>query len=696
MDRIRLTQIVVVFCLCLSLHMGAIPRGATGAQAAEGPVSSDSGQGVFTLGVIEVAEETDKPVAPVEKVSSEEMREFSTNRITEALDMLPGVTVTAGAGQRNEKGIYVRGFSPSRVPVFLDGIPIYVPYDRSFDYARFTTFDLSEIIVSKGFSSVLYGANTMGGAINLVTMKPQKPFEATAGAGYGTGDTYYLFGNLGILQKKWYFQAGGSYFDSDYFPMSHDYTSTSRQGGGARVSSYSTDQKVSLKFGFTPAAGHEYALAYVNQQGEKGAPPDVRLSRRANYWLWPVWDKESYYFTSNTPLGEKSYVKSRLYYDKFENWIDFYTDDTYTTLNNSYGARSKYDDWTVGGSIEAGTTLIPKNSLKAAFHYKRDTHNEKNRVNPTDGNPEPWQRSDDVTMSIGLEDTIDITKKLSAIAGVSYDRSEGLRAKDWNVAKNQLGWFDFATGTASSWNPQVGLFYQVNDQGKVYGTVARKTRFPSMREKFSGGYGTRLANPDLGPEKSINYEIGYEDVLLKRIKAKIALFHNDISDAIESVTVSTTSTPSGIVTVTQPQNIGKVKQYGLEASATASITNALEVGANYTYIDWRNESDDPTIAGYKLTNIPEHKVFTYIKYATPLRGLSFLGSMEYNSRRYNNTTGADIAKSFTVVNAKGIYQITKGLILEAGVKNALDKYYEYVAGYPEPGRVLYGAITCRF
>ncbi len=68
----------------------------------------------------------------------------------------------------------VRGFDIKHVPIFLDRIPIYVPYDGYPDLGRFSTFDLSEVILSKGFTSVLYGPNTMGCAINMISEHPSK------------------------------------------------------------------------------------------------------------------------------------------------------------------------------------------------------------------------------------------------------------------------------------------------------------------------------------------------------------------------------------------------------------------------------------------------------------------------------------------------------------------------------------------
>lgn len=80
-------------------------------------------------------------------------------------------------GPRNETGVFVRGFDLRQVPLFVDGIPVYVPYDGYADLRRFTTFDVSEIDVAKGFSSALYGPNTLGGAINVVSRRPERSFE---------------------------------------------------------------------------------------------------------------------------------------------------------------------------------------------------------------------------------------------------------------------------------------------------------------------------------------------------------------------------------------------------------------------------------------------------------------------------------------------------------------------------------------
>jgi len=135
---------------------------------------------VFSLGEIEVVRKAEESKnTTIEKVYDDEMRLFDRNDLADAVNLLPGVTLSE-TGARNEKMVFIRGFDIKHVPIFLDGIPIYVPYDGYPDLSRFNTFDLSEVIVSKGFTSVLYGPNTMGGAINMVSRRPVKDFEFNA------------------------------------------------------------------------------------------------------------------------------------------------------------------------------------------------------------------------------------------------------------------------------------------------------------------------------------------------------------------------------------------------------------------------------------------------------------------------------------------------------------------------------------
>ena len=206
--------------LCtLLLGFLAIANGTAASDAQDANATRDD---VFRLGEVVVTAESDMPLGAADSMTADDLRQFNREDLAEALDLLPGVTLSR-TGARNERTVFVRGFDIKHVPIYLDGIPIYVMYDGYADLGRFTTFDLSRIAVSKGAASVLYGPNTMGGAINMISSRPEKPLAFTAGAGAGGGQRYWGYSNFGANMGKWYIQAGVSYLDKDHFNLSSDF-----------------------------------------------------------------------------------------------------------------------------------------------------------------------------------------------------------------------------------------------------------------------------------------------------------------------------------------------------------------------------------------------------------------------------------------------------------------------------------------
>ena len=641
---------------------------------------ADPLSGVFTLGEIEVSGNAeDNKNTTVEKIMAEELRDFDRNTVGDAVSLLPGVSSTV-TGARNEQTLSVRGFDIKHVPLFLDGIPIYVPYDGYPDLGRFTTFDLSEIVVSMGFTSVLYGPNTMGGAINLVSRRPEKLLEGNAGIGVSSGDAFTTYANAGTNRGSWYLQTGGSYVNSDYFPLADDFTAVKTEDGDHRNNSYHRDEKANVKLGFTPNSDDEYAFSYTYQHGDKGVPPytGTDSSVTPRYWQWPYWDKQSYYFTSKTDLDGKAYVKTRAYHDIFKNSLWSYDDDTYTTITKKYAFRSWYDDYTNGASLELGTPLIPDNLVKLALHYKVDVHREHNEGDPI-------QEFRDQMLSAGLEDTVTFSKSFYAIAGVSYDTIETLDAQNL-TASGTLE--DFPMESTSGVNPQIGFFYLPTEKSTINASVSQKTRLPSIKDRYSYKLGTALPNPDLDPEQSINYEVGYENRHLKNFRWKGTLFFNDVSDYIQQVTVPDPDDASK--TKYQNQNIGEVDLSGVELEVAGYLTNALEIGCNYTFTQAENHTDDT-----ELINIPEHKLVPYLKY-TFMERLSTLIDAEIYSDRFSSSNGKREADGFMTANIKFGYDFGNGLLAETGLKNLLDEDYELEEGYPEPGRTVFANLRYTF
>ena len=63
----------------------------------------------------------------------------------------------AGKQPAQRENLYVRGFDRWRVPLYIDGVRVYLPYDNRLDLGRFLTVDISEVQIAKGYASVLDG-----------------------------------------------------------------------------------------------------------------------------------------------------------------------------------------------------------------------------------------------------------------------------------------------------------------------------------------------------------------------------------------------------------------------------------------------------------------------------------------------------------------------------------------------------------
>ena len=226
----------------------------------------------YELGKVEVTSQKDISQNPsVEVVSSETIKETEAKTVVEALQSVPSVYADY-MGARGESKVRVRGFSSTRVPIYVDGIPIYVPYDHNIDLRRFKTYDLGEIDVSKGYVSPMYGANTMGGAINLITKKPTKALEGEVGAGIFSGNGYEEYATIATKQELYYGLLSVSDIQRDYYRLPSDYESAGHQVGSKRSNSASGDKKLNLKLGYTPNSTDEYSFNYIVQRGDKEQP----------------------------------------------------------------------------------------------------------------------------------------------------------------------------------------------------------------------------------------------------------------------------------------------------------------------------------------------------------------------------------------------------------------------------------------
>jgi iron complex outermembrane receptor protein len=687
---------------CLATAAVAAPALASAQEPAGGspPPSPDtqtrpspSDDGTFTLGeiVYVLGTEPGTPGVGGSVVTRDELQTFERTSLDQAVNIVPGVVSTFDSnGRRNESDIFVRGFGRQQVPLTIDGVRIYLPADNRLDFGRFLTADIAAIQIQKGYASVLDGPGAMGGAINLVTMKPTKAFQAEGGisAGGRGVEGWNAYAIVGSRQPQYYVQASVASSIRDSWALSADYQPSpgSLQGPGERLGSDTQDWRTNLKFGYTPNITDEYTFNYVRQSGEKGAPLNVHTNPPVppnSYWRWPWWDVQNVSVLMSTQLGTSTYVKGKAYYNTFSNALDAFDNGTYATQSAPGRFHSPYDDHAFGTSLELGTTPSAVNTLKGAFHYRRDVHTEQQTSrpdHPTLRAVEPEQEQSQYTWSIAFEDTFRITPAVDIVGGVSYDKYRVIRAEEFTAAD---GVFEYPKGGSDAVNWQAALRWRADPSGEWRASISDRARFPVIFELYSTRFGFATPNPDLGPERSTNIELAWTRVVAQATRLSAAVFYSDVRDLIQTVVRPDTTT--------QTQNVGNGSFAGAEVSLDVPVSATVRAGGNYTFM--HREIDDALQPDLRPTGVPTSRAFLHATWQ-PVRLVRVTPSLEIASDRWSDVNPAPAfpyvrTGAHALLNLDGTWALPGGVELGAGFKNVLDEYYELAWGYPQPGRTFY-------
>jgi iron complex outermembrane receptor protein len=665
---------------------------------------------VFELGQVHVIGDRVRDTTSDDRVGAQEVWQFNANTVSEAVKLVPGVTSTfISNGRRNEGDISVRGFDRWRVPLSIDGIRVYLPADNRIDFNRFLTPDLGEVQVRKGYVSVLDGPGALGGSVNLVTRKPVAPFEAEfqGGASFGRDGGYEgHFGTLiaGTRHEYWYLQGSATQTKRDHWTLSKDFTPVGpAEDGGKREGSDTEDWRVNVKAGYTPNDTDEYSLSFTKQEGEKNAPlgvdfllPDGSVQNPPyqpnNYWTWPFWDVQSVYWLSHTQLGASTYLKTRLYYNEFDNLLSAWDDGTYSTQSNNGRFNSYYNDKSLGGSVEAGAGIFSGGTTRAAFHWRRDRHVEYNHNRPsheTLSSIEPKQHNEERTWSLALEHTQVVAPTVSVVAGISYDRNELRRAEEYSTTD---GLYDYPTGGSDAINGQAAVQWAYSVDAGLSASVSSRTRFANNFERFSTRFGTAVPNPDLGTERATHYELGWSGRPLPGLRLEVTAYYTDVKDMVQTVIVQ--SSPQ----LTQTQNVGDGSFHGVEVAGDWRVSPQLRIGAHYARLHRRIK--DPLQPDLKPTGVPDHTGFAYLTWdATEV--LSVQPSLEFAGNRWadrNGNAGLGYQRigDHALANLQVTWRPLDGVEAVLGARNLLDKNFALAPGFPEPGRSLFTKVRVRF
>lgn len=200
------------------------------------------------------------------------LEQAGQSSLAETLSRSPGLEYTNTGGPQNKTNLYIRGAEADHTLVLIDGIRVNSSIVGTGFLEAFAPDMFDRVEVLRGSASSLYGADAIGGVVNLITHRPDatdKPFSANASIGYGTyGTTRTRLGVQGA-------QGGWDYLLAGVYAQSRGFNATNE-----RSSSYTPDRdgyyqnNLVGSLGYTWAPGHRLGVtayrAYLNGQYDNG------------------------------------------------------------------------------------------------------------------------------------------------------------------------------------------------------------------------------------------------------------------------------------------------------------------------------------------------------------------------------------------------------------------------------------------
>ncbi len=597
-------------------------------------------------------------------VKLNEINKTDGYNVTDPLKYLPGLYITTTS--KNESKIYMRGYDQRQVTVFLDGVPIYEPYSGTVDLSNLPKSSIEKITVSKGMPSLAYGSNSMGGTINFITkdrIDKNVSLELESGAAHRT--SFGISGGFG----KMFYSINAGFSKSDGFDIPETQSNYQNEDGGKRNNSDYENIGGMLKVGVNNFYNTNLAYSLMIVDNEKGVPTDVYTSR-PRFWRYSEWSKTTNNLMFSSGIGSLFRFKGNIFYDTYKNVLDSYDDDSFTSQDMKYAFHSTYDDHSFGINLVNDINALDFGLTRISLSWKNDVHKEEGNFN------EGFSNYEASLFSSGIEQDINFSEKVSAVAAIGYDLLTPIYSNGSDLRD-----------PSSSINGFVGLSYKVNENVGLHINASKKNRFPTLKEFYSQTVGRDVANPDLNVEESINSELGINYKLSSGILLNANIFYSSIDELINLVILD-----DGL---RQYQNIGKAEMKGAEIGLNLNVDD-FSMNLAYTYLSAKNVSDDAQseILEYR----PEHVLYLVPSYqfsfGTELRAELFFVGGKYG-------VDADLREfvemdNYLLTNFRASHTIFENYTLYVRVNNLADIYYETEYGFPQPGREFFVGLKLRW
>lgn len=637
----------------------------------------------------------------VSVMTKEQIERSSAKTVGDLLKNVPGVRVM-NDGSQGMKRIQIRGEDAFRTVVMIDGQRITEHKSMSGAPILIDPSMIERIEVIKGPASVLYGSDAIGGAINIITKKGgERPVQGEVSAGMTSGNSgTSVSGSVFGTFNGWEYRVSASHekagnlhtpfgeventdFSAKNASLYVAYNFTEDLKAGVTLDHYDLDFNTGLQD--MAAAGYDDFLVAVPEWKRTKAGAFVEAKNLTENLVRIRAD--AFYQKSDKWMHNRVWVSPMPdFFRKMDNYADNELDQYGVSLQTDWqlgdlhyliaGYEFNYDD------LEALTnthTQVPgsysrKQSRNTGYQQMHAVYAAMESLLPADftlnyGARYTWVESEVKTWEGGTNATTD-----PGVPGLAYIDKKS--SNDGRAVFN------------------LGTVWRGIEHTALRATWAQGFRAPNLMERYiptSMGGGNVVANPDLEPERSNNYEIGAR-FTPGRAVLDVAIFYSDADNYIAKFEVE----PDTYMN----KNVAGAKTHGIEIEASYRFENGFEPYVNGTWMRRKFEQDGHS---------------TYDSGTPELYG-------RYGVRWYGDVQGASLRTDFYAVSQSetALYDFDDKVTtryagstyfnLEAGVAfgpqnaysfdvglyNITDKAYKLSDAIYEPGRYFAAKFNAKF
>jgi vitamin B12 transporter len=557
--------------------------------------------------------------------------------IADLIRTVPGASVNRSGPAGGLTQIRLRGAEANHVLVLVDGIEVSNPNTGEFDFASLRTEDVLKIEVLRGEQSALWGADAIGGVISITTRAQSADPHYTASFEGGSYNT--LEGQISAVIPLQAFggaalSVNGNVFSTD----GYDVSGTQGEDDGAQSQALNIGLN-NINLGTLNLSG-KFSTAHSLSEFDADTDFNGRLD-----------DTNAVLATDTTQARIAARFKMLGFNHLLSANTNTTTQDTTGTSfqNDTKGTRTQFN-WAAETTWQAHSLTLLAESEKESFRNFGGT-------------------------GAGQNQNRSLTNE--ALAADYRFNQNGI-----SLSASARQDFNSRFDDAFTW--RVGAGYTIAPlKGRVHASYGTGVKNPSMTELFGFFPAFFVGNPDIKPETSKGFDIGYSQEI-GTLTLAVDYFRSDLEDEI--------FTNFGVFPSTVRNRATKSKREGVELEARWVLNSAFNIRASASFLD-------TTENGVEELRRPDFLASATLNYELLPDTLDFSLSLDHTGSQID-TDFASFSRvtldAYSLVGLNIRWHMNDIISFNVRGENLLDENYVEVVGFKAQGRAVYAGMSATF